>query len=104
MIADDSKLYVCGFVTDGGTGGFEWDLDRGKIVAFQQEWMGDGDCDVSDVQEITVSQLQLARGDYTAEAITDAVDAWAELWEPAEGQNRDGGVGADRIGMIAPKV
>ena len=88
MINDDTTMYVCGFVSDGGVGGFEWRLDRAEIDRVRAEWLADGDSDVSDVKEITVDQLQLAPGDYATESITDAIDQWPELWEPTLGQNR----------------
>lgn len=83
----DTTIYVAGFVTDGGTGGFEWRYDRSEVQALQSQWIADGDSDVSDVNEVTLDQLALD-GNHTAEAVTDALNAYAEAWEPTHGQNR----------------
>ena len=83
---DNTRIFVVGFVTDSGTGGFEWDTDKARIVAYRDQLVADGDCDVSAVLDVTLEQLNLD-GQHTNEAVTDALNQWP-VWEPAEGEGR----------------
>ncbi len=74
-------IFLTGFVTDGGTGGFEWRVDRGEVEALRAKWIEEGDADVSTVREV-------ARPEGDGEAITKALDEQPELWEPRKGEGR----------------
>jgi len=84
------RVYVVGFVTDSGTGGFEWRYDRADADELFARWVAEGEQDVSDVQEVALAQLLGAQPDATPDpdTVTAALNERPELWEPGEGQNR----------------
>lgn len=77
------EVLVVGFVTDGGTGGFEWrpEKDRSELETFRAAWIKDGDSDVSALRKIEVPVT-------TRKGITAYIDANAALWEPEPGEGR----------------
>lgn len=80
-MAEGKKVFVVGFVTAGGTGGFEWRTERAPAEAIRTQWLGEGDHDdVSKVREIEVPDLP------TRALITAWLDSVPDLWEPKEGE------------------
>lgn len=77
-------VFVVGFVTDGDTGGFEWRPERASAESVRQQWVREGDADITEVKAIEIPFELL--GDRAA--ITDWLDNNSELWEPTYGEGR----------------
>lgn len=78
------KVFVVGFVTNGGTGGFEWRPERAAAESVRAQWVREGDADITEVKEIEVPPTCLG----SREAITNWLDENSELWEPTYGEGR----------------
>ena len=76
-------VFVVGFVTEGGVGGFEWRNERAPAESIRTQWLGEGASD--DVSEVRAIEVPPEEGD-TPGAITEYLDANADLWEPKEGE------------------
>lgn len=77
-------VHLFGFVTDGGTGGFEWRWNREDAEKVRASMFGDRvDADVTEVREIGIGVLAL-----DAEAITDMLSDQPDVWEPKLGEGR----------------
>lgn len=85
MSNDETVIYVIGF-SNNNVGGFDWDYDRDAIAKarthyLQLEAEGGGFSRITEVRSYTLDQLALD-GNYSDEAITDALNEWPEAWEP----------------------
>ena len=76
-------IFLAGFLTDAGTGGFEWRLNRAEVQAIHARWVEEGDRDVSPVREVA-APVGLSNPD----EVTKALDGCPELWEPRKGEGR----------------
>lgn len=77
-------VFIAGFVTDSGTGGFEWRTEREILVTARERWIADEDADVSEIKEVRIPD---GIGAY-ADAITAYLDECPEFWEPRKGEGR----------------
>ena len=71
-------IYVFGFVSHGGIGGFEWGFDGKGVDRARMRFFEDGDR----VTELRADPLSaLTGGDESFEAIQDAFDHSPYFWE-----------------------
>jgi len=76
------RIFVIGFVSHGGVGGFEWRTTTEAIADARLSLKAEGD-EFSDPLELdTVTDLGLAADITDRDAITEALDEQPELWNP----------------------
>lgn len=81
MIAPE-QVYVVGFVTDGGTGGFDWNVDRETAEGIRKV-LATPDTDVTEVLTVVLpGDLDYPVG------VTDFLSDNPEVWEPVPGSGR----------------
>lgn len=89
-----STIYVAGFVTDGGIGGFEWNSERAEVETIRARWVDEGSADLSPIRAVEVPP----EDGVSVEAVTIWLNANSELWEPEYGEGRpEPGKGAEDL-------